>query len=61
MTIKNIKKLRPLAIAAALILSGCTDNKPDSTTINSSEAITTAPDLSTNLSTNLSINLVLWL
>jgi hypothetical protein len=46
MTIKNIKKLRPLAIAAALILSGCTDNKPDSTTINSSEAITTAPNLS---------------
>ncbi len=46
MTIKNIKKLIPLAIAAALILSGCTDNKPDSTTINSSEAITTAPNLS---------------
>lgn len=53
MTIKNIKKLRPLVIAAALILSGCTDNKSDSTTINSSEAITTAPDLSTTLSTDL--------
>ena len=54
MTIKNIKKLRPLAIAAALILSGCTDNKPDSTTINSSEAITTTSNLSTDLSTDLS-------
>ena len=53
MTIKNIKKLRPLAIAAALILSGCTNNKPDSTTINSSEAITTTSDLSTgNTSTD---------
>ena len=61
MTIKNIKKLRPLAIAAALILSGCTDNKPDSTTINSSEAITTAPDLSTNLSTTLSTDLPTYL
>ena len=54
MTIKNIKKLRPLAIAAALILSGCTNNKPDSTTINSSEAITTTSNLSTDLSTDLS-------